>query len=406
MSRLLCSALLFTALVAGAAEPTPEQTVEVTGEAAVMGKNVLGAKDKAIEVALRRAVEQVCGALVESSTLVEKSQLVSDRIFTQARGYVSKHEVLSGSEDKGVYTVKVKATVGTGKLSDDLGALGLTLARKGLPRIAVLIVEQRIVDAIPMAWWTDEGKKAGLANLDQRIVENTLAGEWVKSGFTFVDPGTVASGARTVGALDGNPSAETVRALGDKLADADVIIVGTAFVKKTAALKDLVADSHGAKDLKGEACHATVSLRVLNADSGAEVLAAGEDSKPAQDLDGASCGRTALVAVTRALGERLKKDVIAKWNVQLQAGTKVRVVIKNVDAVATFNKLKAAMANEIRGATVTGTPRLANGRADFDVLLKGPVDEAAEQLESWKLAGKKLKVSSFTANTIEAEVTK
>lgn len=404
MSRLSCLSLLLSAVVF-AAEP-PEQTVEVVGEAAVMGKNVLGAKDKAIEVALRRAVEQVCGTLIESATLVEKSQLVSDRIFTQARGYVSKHEVLSGAEEKGVYTVKVKATVGTGKLSDDLAAIGLTLARKGLPRVAVLIVEQRVDDSMPVVWWTEAGRKAGHATVSQRIVESTLLGEWLKAGFTFVDPETVASGARVAGVLDGAPGESLVRQLGDKLSEADVIIVGNALAKKTTDLKDLVSDSHGAKDLPGVSCTGTLTLRILNADNGAELLAAGEESKSLTQLDGLTCGRAALVEVAKTLGARLQKDLLARWNSQLTAGNKVRVVIKGIDAIATFSKLKAAMGQELRGATVTGTPRFANGRADFDVMLKGSVDEAAEQLESWKLAGKKIKVSSMTGNTIEAEVSK
>jgi hypothetical protein len=404
MSRLVCSALVLAACSAFA--DGAEQTVEVVGEAAVMGKNVLGAKDKAIEVALRRAVEQVCGTLVQSSTLVEKSTLVSDRIYMQARGYVSKHEVLAAAEEKGVYTVKVKATVGTGKLSDDLAAIGLTLARKGMPRVAVLIVEQRVDDAAPAAWWTEAGRKAGQGTVSQRIVESTLLGEWLKAGFTFVDPETVANGARVAGVLDGAPGEGVARQLGDKLADADVIVIGQALAKKSADLKTLVGDSHGAKDLPGVSCTGTLTLRILNADNAAELLAAGEESKTLTQLDSLTCGRAALVEVSKTLGARLQKELLAKWNSQLANGNRVRVVIKGIDAIATFSKLKAAMSQELRGATVTGTPRFTNGRADFDVMLKGSVDEAAEQLESWKLGPKKIKVSSLTANTIEAEVSK
>lgn len=406
MTRLSSFSVSLFAAVALAAEPAPEQTVEVVGEAAVVGKNVLGAKDQAIEVALRRAVEQVCGTMVDSATLVEKSQLVSDRIFIQAKGYVSKHEVLSGSEEKGVYTVKVKATVGTGKLGDDLAAIGLTIARKGLPRVAVLIVEQRVDDSIPVAWWTEAGRKAGHATVSQRIVESTLLGEWLKAGFSFVDPETVASGARVAGVLDGAPGESIVRQLGDKLSEADVIIVGNALAKKTQDLKTLVGDSHGAKDLPGVSCTGTVTLRILNADGQSELLAAGEESKSLTQLDGLTCGRAALVEATKLLSARLQKELITKWNAQLVAGNRVRVVIKGIDAIATYSKLKTAMGSELRGATVTGTPRFANGRADFDVMLKGSVDDAAAQLESWKLAGKKLKVSSMTGNTIEAEVSK
>lgn len=395
LSSLVVSSLVLLSSLAFA----QEQTVEATGESAVVGKNELGAKDKAIEVALRRAVEQVCGTLVTSETLVEKSTLVSDKIYTQAKGYVSKYDLVSSSTEKGVVTVKVKATVGTGKLSDDLAAIGLTLARKGLPRVAVLIIEQRIDEEAAKPWWTSG------ASVDQRISESTLLAEWLKAGFTFVDPATVASGAKVVGVVTA-PTEAMVKQLGEKLSDADVIIVGNAFAKKSQDLKALVGDSHGAKDLPGVSCTGTLTLRVLNADNAAELLAAGEESKTLTQLDPLTCGRAALVEATKTLSARLQKDVIAKWNSQLANGNRVRVVIKNVDAVSVFTKLKAAMGSELRGATVTGTPRLTNGRADFDVMLKGSVEEAAEQMESWKVAGKKLKVATMTANTIEAEVTK
>lgn len=407
MTSRLPLLLLAVASVA-LAQPAPaEQVVEVEGDAAIVGGNTLGAKDKAIEVALRRAVEQACGTLVSSTSLVEKSQLVEDRIYTQAKGYVSKYELLpGGGEAKGVYTVKVKATVGTGKLSDALGAIGLTLARKGLPRVAVLMVEQRIDDSMPVVWWTEAGRKAGHATVSQRIAESTLLEGWLKAGFTFVDPETVASGARVAGVLDGAPGESVVRQLGDKLSEADVIIVGNALAKKAADLKDLVGDSHGAKDLKGISCTGTVTLRVLNADNAAEVLAAGEESKIVSQLDGLTCGRAALVEATKVLSARLQQDVIAKWNSQLANGSRVRVTFKGVDSVGTFSKLKAAMGAQIRGATVTGSPRFNAGKADFDVLLKGAVEEAAEQLEAWKVAGKKVKVVSMTANTIDAEIAK
>ena len=407
MRLTLISSLLITSLALAQA-PAAEQTVEATGQAAIVGKNELGAKDKATEDALRRAVEQSCGTLVQADTLVQNAQLVSDKIYTQARGYVSKFEVLSASADKGVYTVKVKATVGTGKLSDDLSAIGLTIARKGLPRVAVLIVEQRIDDAAPQAWWTDAAKKANPqgASLSQRISESTLLEGWLKTGFTFVDPETVASGARVTGVVDGAPSETLARQLGDKLSEADVIVVGNAFAKKAQDLKNLLSDSHGAKDLPGVSCTGTVTLRVLNADNAAELLAAGEESKTVSQLDALTCGRAALVEATKSLSARLQKDLIAKWNSQLANGNRVRVTIKNIDSIASFNKLKAAFGTELRGATVTGTPRFAGGKADFDVMLKGSVEEAAEQMEAWKLAGKKLKVAAMTANTIEAEVSK
>jgi hypothetical protein len=403
---VLCFAFCLPAL---AAEDPKPQVIEVVGEAAIQGTNVLGAKDQAIEDALRKAVEQACGTLVVSTSLVDKSQLVEDRILTQAKGYVSKHEILNSSETKGIASVKVRATVSTGKLGDDLASIGLTLARKGLPRIALLILEQRIDQSAPIGWWQGKDGKVEAKDVkvvDQRIAENTLLEYWLKAGFTFIDPETIASGAKVGSSVkEGFANADWERQLGDKLGEADVVIIGRAYVQKSDDLKNVLnAVDNTAKAGTRVTCTATLSLRALNPDNGMTLLMAGEDSIVRTHLDELGCGRFALVEVTKRLSEKFQKDLVEKWNRELQQGNRVRVVFKAVDSVSTFSVLKTAMGGQIRGAKVTNNPRYKEGRADFDVLLSGSVEDAAEQMESWKLKGKKIKVTSMTQNTIEAEI--
>lgn len=403
----LLSVLL--AVVPAVALAQGDTVIEVTGEAAVVAGNALGAKDKAIADALRKAVEQACGTLVVAASRTEKSQLVEDRILTQAKGYVSKYEVLSSSEAKGVASVKVRATVGTSKLADDLAAIGLTLARKGMPRVAVLIVEQRIDETVPALPFGPKDPAPGAKGLvvSQRIVESSLIGDWLKKGFTFVDPELVATGARNAGALNVQVTADQARALAGRLAgQADVLIWGTATAKKSADLKDLLDDGPGNKKAVGVACAATLDLRILTCDATADLLAAGEKTVPTKNVDPLTCGRDSMVAATRALGDELQANLLAKWNAQLANGTRVRIVVKNVDSVKTHKLLAKAFEQQLQGATVSGSPRYADGTSDFDVFLKGSVDDAAETIESWKVAGKKIRVKGMTASGIDAEIAK
>jgi hypothetical protein len=74
--------------------------------------------------------------------------------------------------------------------------------------------------------------------------------------------------------------------------------------------------------------------------------------------------------------------------------------------VKSFSALKTAFANQLRGAKVTNSPRLKDGVADFDLVLTSSVEDAAGQMETWKLGAQKLKVKSMTNNAVEAEVSK
>ena len=93
------------ALAAGAAGAAPPagagDATEVTavGQAAIMSNDVSMARDKAIEDALRKAVEQAVGAMVSSETVTQNYELLSDKILSKSKGYVRSYKI--ATEKKG-----------------------------------------------------------------------------------------------------------------------------------------------------------------------------------------------------------------------------------------------------------------------------------------------------------------
>ena len=72
MKRAQLSVLtLLIASAAGAAGDGDTETVEATGEAAIVSGNVVKAREDARRVALRNAVEQVAGTLISADTLTD-----------------------------------------------------------------------------------------------------------------------------------------------------------------------------------------------------------------------------------------------------------------------------------------------------------------------------------------------
>lgn len=53
------------------------------GVAVIVGGNIPGARDKAIDDALRKAVEQAVGTLVSSDTMAENYKVIHDKILAQ-----------------------------------------------------------------------------------------------------------------------------------------------------------------------------------------------------------------------------------------------------------------------------------------------------------------------------------
>jgi hypothetical protein len=99
------------------AQPALAKWVTVIGRAPLSGDNS-AAEQEAINDALRKAVEQVAGTLLQSSTKIRNAEVVRDEIVANARGYVSRHKILSSgpASDGRTYIVTLEADVNSQNL--------------------------------------------------------------------------------------------------------------------------------------------------------------------------------------------------------------------------------------------------------------------------------------------------
>src|SRR5207244_4481131 len=72
------------------------------GEAAVLDGDRPAARQKAIDDALRRAVEMAAGTRVSSTTETKDFQIRMDRVLTHAHGFVRRYEIVNEGVDGAV----------------------------------------------------------------------------------------------------------------------------------------------------------------------------------------------------------------------------------------------------------------------------------------------------------------
>ncbi len=137
--------ILFCLLAAVPAVPASAETVDkASGVAPIVDGNIAKAREKALEQALRSAVEQGVGVFIDSATQVANFTVIQDRIYSNAKGYVKSYQVVSegAAPDGQTYEVTVKAEVTTASIASDLIAVGIQLKFAGNPRfIAVYLPE-------------------------------------------------------------------------------------------------------------------------------------------------------------------------------------------------------------------------------------------------------------------------
>src|SRR5512146_2845313 len=143
--------ILFASAFSARAQET--KTVSAEGVAAIQGNAKDIARDAAIEDAQKRAVEQAIGILIDSQTQVENYQLISDKILSQTKGYITRYNVAGESVDSGLLRVRINAEVSLGKLTDDLSGIGILLGQMHKPRTMIMIAEQNIGHEWYAWWW-------------------------------------------------------------------------------------------------------------------------------------------------------------------------------------------------------------------------------------------------------------
>ena len=81
----------------------------------------------ALTNALRQAVEQAVGSLVDAETLVDNAEVMSDRILSHSSGYVESHEQLGEPKtvDGGLVSVQIRAKVRPMQLNEGLRKMGI-----------------------------------------------------------------------------------------------------------------------------------------------------------------------------------------------------------------------------------------------------------------------------------------
>jgi hypothetical protein len=120
---ILCGALTAVGSSGGYVRPSVAQPAEpgaqpvlqaglriATGQVAVVGGNSAGARERALDAALRQAVEQALGEILDAQTRVVQARAIKT-LEGRARTFVKRYRTLEEGEANGLYSVRIEAEV-------------------------------------------------------------------------------------------------------------------------------------------------------------------------------------------------------------------------------------------------------------------------------------------------------
>ena len=363
-------------VVSGQAASSDPQTVTVDGVAEVIPGKADKARDAAVDDALRRAVGQVVGTMVESNTLVQNYQLVSDKIYTKTKGYVKNYQIVGERQEGTLYKVTVKAAVDEANISMDLQALGLLYQHMNKPRMMVIMSERHAGTAV-----TDP---AGETEIVRMLLKN---------GFKVVDQAQVRKireGDQLKQVLEGN--IVVAQSLG-RQHGAEVLIVGEAFSEKA---------------LEGGMMGGLISVRArlqakaIRADTG-EILASEGSVAPALDVSEQVAGRKALTAAAKKWMDTALPVILDEWTKEVSAGNSIQMIVSGL-SLPQLRKFTDLLTAETRIVKDLQQRSFTANIATFDVDLKGTSQNFSDELTQKKFPSFQVEVTGFSPNRIDIRV--
>ena len=358
----------------------------VKGVAAIVNDNIPLAKERALANALRQAVEQSVGAMIQSETVTQNYTLLSDKIYSRASGYVERYEVSKEGREGDVYSVELKAWVAQKALADDAQAVLSVLRAKDAPRVLLMVAEQNVNQGNASFWW---GDKTFSANLD--VVENQMIDVLGQKGVRFVDRQALQGKIQVDPALSqAAPSDLAIKSFAGRTG-AEYVIVGRA----------VATDGGPILGSKMHSVRANISMRVIELANGS-IVSTSTLVDSVGHIDPVSGGTKALKKVASRAANDLLAKLLKHWESELGGITKISLEVSNVK-FAQVRKFIKALGEDVQGVEAVHQRSFQKGTVAMDIDLKGSTNTFAELLEEARFAGLKLSVVEVVGNTIRAQ---
>jgi len=390
MTKALGITLMALLVSTGALAKQPAfVTKEATGQAAIIGKDLASATKQARDQALREAVQQVAGVLLQADTVVANSVLVSDTITANTEGYIRSYEVLEEEAKGDVVTVTVRAQVGTAKLDEDLQAVRGLVKKLGSKRLVIVLQEQTY----------DEVSKAVV---ESNHVAAAITESFKRDGWTILDP-TYAAGQLNLapGVAMGTPEAKKIA----DLSKADYVIYGTATFRNQdqGHLRVRNGGPQVVFPVTG-----VISLTMFATDSGSQLARSNAEIRPGTTKGQAMSYEHSAATLAKVRADEYLKPLRAKVVESLRDGAmngnRLAVTVTGLDDFTAAKAFRGAINKAIKGVREVSTGNFGDGKAQFDVTFIGSTEDFATELSAARFKGRKVVVTGVTGNTVTASV--
>ena len=332
--------------------------------------------------ALRNAVEQAVGVLVDSETLVRNNVLLLDEIYTKSRGFITNYTVKDQRKTVNGWQVFIDAEVDdspNAQLMTELTRLGIIDVKLRNPKIAVYIPEYHIQSRIP----DPAGETAVIHALVNAGFSNVIAAK----------PEVVASRASSRGNRPySQMTIEDIKAVA-RFLEADILVIGEAF---SDGVGDIGRYLPGHQQTGMRSCRARVEAKLYIAGTG-QIIASDGKYASAADISEAIASKKALTSAGQQMGEFMAKELL-----QLGSGNRQGLeIIVDARDFTEINQVQIAL-GQVKGASDVQLAGYDAGQGRFNIQYGDAPERLFRELQA--ICSLRLMLESTSYNTRKIRV--
>ena len=387
MKKQYCTILLILMVLIGAACPVAfSQVAEITaiGHGTIYGTDRSAARDKAIEDAQRKAVEQTMGTMISAESISQNFQLIEDRILSLSSGYIKTYRIVAESELNGEIEIEIAAVVGTEKIQDSLQAIKNLIHRMDKPKIMILIAEQSIQEEGTGESGTTN-RTASLSATNLGVAENSLIEYFRSKGFQFVDRQALAGQIEVADPLVLVNDQKEIQRIAN-LTDAQVVIFGQAQARTAGEVGGISSGQ------------ANIALRALKTDSG-EIIAASSAHAATPHVDPSTANTKSLIDASQKISQQLMDQILKHWQSETNNTRTVSLTIQGA-SYAEIKKFRDWLPQNARGVKGIYQRSVQNNTAELDIDLQGSAQNLADELSEKQFESRAIIVRDLLPNKI------
>jgi hypothetical protein len=375
----LAMVLLLTMVPSAAAQAKDERVITIEGRAPGTDANAM---DQAKQDALRRAVEQACGAFITGQTQTKNYAAVYDKAISLAAGYVTRFEILDRRVEAGVSICRVEATVSTAAFEKEWARLLHTIDAEGNPRCVVVVLEDNNMDD------TAPPKTSG-------VVQSAIENFFLKKGVQLMDKvATDEARARDLTLAAMNDEANKLAALGAAF-KADVVIRGVAEARRG-----------GATELGGKRVYnwsGTLSIRAYHTDS-AQMLMSNTYTTTLTGTFENTGGDEVLKRCAEENAGRVLQDIGEAWRQRQNVRRVCQVTLENCSR-EDFKAFESAL-RKVDGVQDVRMKELVNSVCQVEVDWSYDLEKLVTRIEALKVPGTSFAVTEQTHDRVTLKLVK